>query len=506
MLGILDKSKGLAVSALFALCVAPTFISYQPYRFRWDDSDYFQRSIAVSQAFWTGNVHGLGAMVSVRPPAMTLLGLPWGPLTSWDSAGKCFITLTALISLLAVLCLYLLLRIGLKPVFLVAASLCVFAAIGPYPRGANAHVTATAFLSDSLFAWTVLAAVLLIPYEARTHCSSIRGAVVRGIFWGSILSLGAMTKVSFFCFIVLIVPALFMIRLRNSGVRPAFAAFISFACCSMPSAFYLLRWGRPAFSNAKLSSFGGLADFYYTPLLQFLDNNIRASPGLMLSFAFVIAALLYIVIKKRTVVWSPDFMAVLIVMGFSMIVLASTNREIRFSFPVIVALPFLTAILMSGTGNMAPGRSAAFAAGLIFCCLLMACVPTRHRADREQSLGRSEGVLAQVARCNAKRIVLATDSPTLNGNLMNLAIEVSEPRTSFQVDTLAYPVSKGRPIEEDFRVMSKSDEVIFQDRDALSPPYTNRRASEYERYLRQGGYASIRVADDVTVYAIRCTP
>ena len=210
MLDILGKSKWLLAAALFAFCVAPTFISYQPYLFIQDDSDYLQRSIAVSRAFWSGNVHGLGAaMVSIRPPAMTLLGLPWGPLTSWDAAGKCFITLAAVISLLAASCLYLLLRIGAKPFFLMVASACVVASIGPYPRGAAVHAAATAFMADSLLAWTSLAAVLLIPYEARTHCTSVRSAVVRGILWGSILSLGAMTKMSFLYFVFLIAPILF---------------------------------------------------------------------------------------------------------------------------------------------------------------------------------------------------------------------------------------------------------------------------------------------------------
>ena len=505
MLNILDKSKWLVAAALFALCVAPTFISYQPYQFRWDDSDYLQRSIAVSRAFWTGNVHGLGtAMVSVRPPAMTLLGLPWGPLASWDAAGKCFITLTAVISLLAALCLYLLLCIGVRPSFLVVASVCLFASIGPYPPGANAHAIATGLYSDSLFAWTILAALLLIPYEARTQCSSIRDAVIRGILWGSILSLGAMTKVSFFYFIVLIVPTLFLIRLHRSGPRAASTAFISFACWSAPSAIYLFRWGRLAFHNAESSSFGGLAGLYYTPLFQFLGNTIRESPGLVLSFALMSSAFVYLVIKKRRAFWDPDFLALLIMIGFSMVVLASINRVVRFSFPAIVALPFLTAILMSGAGDVVPRRSAALVAGLVFCGLLVVDLPSRYRADRQQSLGRSEAVLAQAAGCNAKLIVLATDSPTLNGNLMNLAIEVSALGASPEVDTLADHDMSIMPVEADFRAMSKSDEVVFQDKAALSPPFTNQRVPEYEQYIRQGGYVPIRVGDDVSVYSMRC--
>jgi hypothetical protein len=71
------KLKWLVPAALSALCIAPTFISYQQYLYRWDDAEYLRRSIGVSQAFWSGNLHGLiQSMVSNRPPAMTLMGIP----------------------------------------------------------------------------------------------------------------------------------------------------------------------------------------------------------------------------------------------------------------------------------------------------------------------------------------------------------------------------------------------------------------------------------------------
>lgn len=504
MFDILGKPKWLMAVVLFAFCVAPTFISYQPYLFRHDDSDYLQRSIAVSRAFWSGNVHGLGAaMVSIRPPAMTLLGLPWGPLASWDGAGKCFITLDAVISLLAALCLYLFLRIGVKPVILVVASVCVFASIGPYPPGANAHDTATAFLADSLFAWTTLAAVLLILYEARMDCPSIKTAVLRGVLWGMILSLGAMTKISFMYFVVSVIPLLFLIRLYHSGLGLALGSLGACACSSLPAAFYLIRWGGRAFDNAKASSFGPLAGLYYHPLVQFLGSTIRESPGLILSFVLTATALIYLFIKRRLNLLGPDFLALLIMIGFGIVVLKSTNREIRFELPVIVALPFLTGILVSDKAQSVSRRSAALASGIVFCGLLAAGVPTRHRPMR-QSLSRCDAVLAQAAKCNAKRIMLATDSPTLNKNLMDLAIQVSA--TPVEIDTLAYRALFGVPIEEDFRGISESDEIIFQDRDASSSPFTNQRVSEYERYTRQVGYVPIRVGDDLSIYSMRCRP
>jgi hypothetical protein len=520
LLHLSSESKWwLAAAAIFAFCVGPTFISYKPYLFTFDDSTYLQQSIAVSRAFWSGNLHGLGAMVGVRPPAMTLLGLPWGSIKSWDAVGNCFITLAAVISLLSALCLYLLLRSGVKPLFLAAASVCVFASLGPYPvsrfsidfaeKGAGAHLCATGFLADSLFAWTTLAALLLIPYEAKTYCGSIRGSIVRGVLWASILSLGAMTKLNFLYFIVLTVPALFFIRLHHGGRRSALAALGAFACWSAPFIFYLVRWGKPAFDNLKASSFGGVATFYYIPVSQFLRNNIREAPGLALSFVLMAIALIYLVIKRQIMRWKLAFLTFLIMVGFAIIVLAAPNRQIRYAFPAIVALPFLTALLNSDQDESGISfRTAAVAAGFVFFGLFGASVPMRHRPDR-QSLSRADAVLVEAAKCYARHIELATDSPTLNQALMGVAVEISAssvPTKSVRVDTLAYQAMSGVPIEEDFQAISEADQVVFQARDKLRPRFTNQRVSEYEHYIRKGGYVPIEVGDDLTVYSLHCRP
>jgi len=225
----------------------------------------------------------------------------------------------------------------------------------------------------------------------------------------------------------------------------------------------------------------------------------------VLSFVLTTAALMYIVIKRRLIQSWPDFLALLIIIGFGIVVLASPNRDIRYSFPAIVALPYLAAILLSGKGHPAPRPSAALAAGLVFCGLLAAGVPTGHRANR-QSIIRSDAVLAQAVRCNAKRILLATVSSTLNWPLINLAIAVSASRDTVEIGSVAYDAIHGMPIEESFRAIRESDLVVFQDRDALSPPWANQRVSEYERYIRHGGYVPIKVEDDVSVYSIQCRP
>jgi hypothetical protein len=486
---------------VFALCIVPTVVSYAPYSFMWDDSDYLLRSIQVSKAFWSGDTHQLRlAMVSVRPPVMTLLGLPWGPLASWDAAGKCFITLTAFTAFFVSCCLFLLLRIGLQPLHLAIASVCVFAALGPYPTGASAHYWATAFMVDSLFAWTAFAALLLIPYEAVNHAPSTNGSLVRGILWAVIFSVGAITKVSFFYFIVLIIPTLFVVRMRHSGVRSALLSLISLTICSFPVALYWLRFGRPILNYGRAASFGSTSFLYHVSLLQFVGLTIRQSPGMLLSGIFAIAGAAYLIVKRRHVLASTNILPLLIMFGYCAISLASANREIRFLLPGIIGLLFLIGILITERKVLfSPGHAIA-AALFVFCCSVAAGVPMSHRANR-QSIARGETVVTQAVESNAKHVVLATDSSTLNSPLIKIARETSPTQPSVEIVDLGWRAALGMPIEDDLRDIRESDLVVFQNNRALDSSFTNLRVSQYEQYTRQQfGDVPIRIADDIRIY------
>jgi hypothetical protein len=499
------KATWIVAAAGFALSVAPTFISYKPYEFTWDDADYLVRAIAVSRAFWSGDLHVMGtSMVSWHTPAMTLLGLPWGPLRSGDAAGDCFLTLAALTAILAALCLYMLLRIGVRPVFLLMGSLCVGASLGPYQAGAHAnhmHQLATRFLADNLFAWETLAAVLLIPYEARTLSTSIRSAVVRGVSCAALFSLGAFTKASFFYFIGLVFPLLLFLRLRSVGRRNTLFWIIAFTCCAAPTAIYFLRYGGSALAQGQAASFGGLADYYHVPLSRFLADTILESPGLVFSLLLLASAGIYIMIKTRPARFNPDLLALLIMLGYLFIVLAAPSKQVRYLFPAIVALPFLISVLISDREGAVPDSYARLVAGLVCVSLIGAAVPVRQRPYR-QSLARAQAVLTEADRCHAKSILLATDGPTLNVFLLNLASELSSSTVSIR--TLAYQGMSGVPIQDDFAAISNSDMVVFQDRPLLRPQFTNQRVPEYEQYIQRVGPELVRVAADTSVYSARC--
>ncbi len=500
-----SKATWLVTAAFFAFCVAPTFISYTPYEFSWDDSDYLMRAMAVNRAFWAGDVHGLGAaMVSYHTPVMTFFGLPWVHLATREAAGDCFFTLAAVTALLAAVCLYLLLRIGVKPILLVAAGICVGASLGPYQAGPHAthmHELATRFLSDTLFAWTALAAILLIPYEARTPCPSLAKAALRGLFCASIFSLGALTKVSFFYFIALIFPVVAYIRFRTDGIKCVLVWLVTFFFGFAPTAFYFLRYGRIALSQGQSASFGGLADFYHVPLRQFLAGTFLESPGSLLSLALLGVAGIYVLLKKRPRLMDSAVIALLIMIGYLVIVLASPSKQIRYLFPVMVALPFLTVILLSDQDDSVPAPWAWLLPGFVFLGLLAASMPTRNR-PYQQSLADAQAILDQAGRCHAKSVLLATDSPTLNVFLLNLTAQLSSSQTS--VGTLAYQAMHGAPIQDDFATIDKSDIVVFQDAPRLRPKFTNQRGPQYQQHIQQQGLAPTRLGDDLNVYAARC--
>jgi hypothetical protein len=502
--------KLLLASFVFALCAAPTFVSYHPYTYEWDDSDYLVNSIETTRAVWSGDLRSFRmAVQGIHPPVMALLGLPWGTLASWDAAGKCFLSLATLTAFYATCCLFLMLRSGLNPLYLVIGSVCLLAAMGPFPGRAEVdhywcvNYIATSFMVDTLFAWIAFAALLLIPYEIANTGSATRDGLKRGVLWAAIFSGGAVSKVNFFYFIAIIIPILFFIRAHNRGRLNAFVALLSLVICSLPAILYWIRSGAPALRFAWANSFGHYAHHFYYPLLPFLWRTVLLAPGLLLSGTLVLGEMAYLVSKRREIMWGENVLALLVLIGYSIIVLASSNREFRFLFTLVIALPFLVGIVASERTYIYSQKAAISAAALVFCCLVAAAVPVLHRAER-QSIQRSEAVLAHSVGCNAKHILLATDSPTLNQNLMRLAIVLSPQRSSVKTSTLAWPPLADLPIEEDFRAIRESELVVFQNKEALNPPFTNQRVPEYERYARQeAGDGPIKVMDDVRIYTLR---
>ena len=425
-----------------------------------------------------------------------------GPSKSWDTAGKCFVSLAALIAFFAAVSLFLLLRTGLHPLYLILASICAFASLGPFPAGSDAHFFSAGFLADSLFSWICLAAILLIPYESATHVSSDSSDFLRGVLWAVIFSAGALTKANFFYFLGLIVPIVLTIRMRQRGLRSAARTVATLAIFSLPAALYWFRFGIPALRNGWAASFGNDASLYSVPLFQFLAFECRQSPGLLLTILFVCAGIVYLVVKRRSVLLSSNILPIVIVSGYIAISLASSNRQLRYIFPGIIALPFLVALLISRKSIAFSQRAAMIAMLGCFCGLAVAGAPMLHRPDK-QSIRKSEEVLTEAINAKARRVLLATNSPTLNRFLMKIAFDVSSPQPPLELDSLTWRAATGEPIENELIVIRESDLVVFQNNEALDPPFSNERKSEYEKFTQElAGNTPSKVVDGLSFYRI----
>jgi hypothetical protein len=130
--------------------------------------------------------------------------------------------------------------------------------------------------------------------------------------------------------------------------------------------------------------------------------------------------------------------------------------------------------------------------------MIAASVPAKSRAGRE-SLDRCDAILALATRQNARQIVLATDSPTLNPMLMELDRALSGPGFP-SIGAVGWSAASGVPIEQDFQTMSRADMVVFKDQSAQNLGFTNPRVPKYERYVDGVAAPPIRLSPDLTAY------
>jgi hypothetical protein len=490
---------------LFALLIAPTIISYRSYAFQWDDAGYLEQAINFANHVWSGDRHAVSDDLSIdrRPPLMRFIGLPWGMTRSWENASRYFVTLELLQGILAAICLYLLLSLGAGRVLLFLASVCVFASLGPYPRPeAFAHEHASGFLADGIFAWTILAACLLIPYEQVERPASVGSDYRRGVLWAGILSIGVLNKASFFYFLALILPCLVFVRWRRLGADPVRRTLLAFLVAMLPAIAYWARYGARSLYNGWAASFGHDAPLYYTPLGSFIGNALLQSPGLIVSGIF--CAICLVIVWNAGAGRRSRLVPVLIVMGYLAICLAAPNRQIRYMFPAIISLPFLLALTASRTHSVPRSASLSAAAVAILSFAVLAA-PTASRADR-QSIGRSEAVLTEADRYGVTRMVLASDSPTFNNSLLRVVMALKA--SPIKTETFAFHGPDDIALTNDFEAMRRADFVVLQDRSALDSAPTNSRYSEYQKYLdAQDTESVVRIRKaDLTIYCMRrCT-
>ena len=86
---------------------------------------------------------------------------------------------------------------------------------------------------------------------------------------------------------------------------------------------------------------------------------------------------------------------------------------------------------------------------------------------------------------------------------MKIAFDVSSPQPSVELDSLTWRAATGEPIEKELNVIRESDLVVFQNNEALDPPFSNERKSDYEKYTQQlAGNIPAKIVDGISFYEI----
>ena len=220
---------------------------------------------------------------------------------------------------------------------------------------------------------------------------------------------------------------------------------------------------------------------------------------MLASIVLAIGCVAYGVTNRPRLKWNVNLVPLFIIIGYCTITLSSSNRDLRYSFLGIIALPFVVGILMSRGARALPHSSAAVAAIAVFGYLAAVGFSTLHRADR-RSIARSELVMAQAANSKAKTILLATDGRTLNWDLLLVASELSPLQGKVETNTLANNAANDQPIAQDFQQIRESDLVVFEDMSTRYPAWANQRAPEYEAYAQKIFGKPVKVVGDIRIY------
>jgi hypothetical protein len=229
-------------------------------------------------------------------------------------------------------------------------------------------------------------------------------------------------------------------------------------------------------------------------------NRWQVLPAVVLPGMIALAGIGYLLRKRPEVILSTAILPLLIVVGYCALALSSSNREVRFVFAGVIALPYLIGLLVESNVQEVPRNSAALAAALAFFGIVIAALPMLHRPDR-QSIHKSEEVLDEAAAFNAKRILLATDSATLNDNLLRLANVFSSPGSPFEMDSLAWRALAGTPVQDDLKIIQESDLIVFQDKADIDKGQTDARVPQYEQFLRDHvSNTPVAVVDGMRLY------
>jgi hypothetical protein len=474
---------GLAL-CLFLALVGRSVISYAPYSIAWDELYFLHRAVCVDRAVYALSLTRIGECYGSlsKSPIMTFLTLPWGPLGAGEAGvGLALVTLGILTWLVILIVYTAAASLKASRIVLLLAGACIY--LNPFLRG-----YAGGFLADALVAWAVAGSLLLVPLEA--YGEGTRNGwqdALRGLMWAFLFGIGALSKVSFGFFLIVVAPLAIIYRWRRCGRRSALVTTGAALAGSLPAILVWLAFGRNFVGHAVQASFGGLAKFYAaagSSERTYLREYFRASGYAVIPLAALLLYFLWSLHAQRRQLFAR-VVPVLMLAAFLILCGLSPNQDYRFSMPVMIALPILLAVAPHrAKGLTAPGRTTLALAVLAGSLLSFPMV-----ARPDMSFVRyASDILERYGSPNTT-ILLATDHPYLNIETFLLAQQIGGERLrTVRLGTLVYDYVNNRPLAWSLDRTSKADIVLFH-RPPLypDPPWANQFASQFRDQAEKSG-------------------
>ena len=280
------------------------------------------------------------------------------------------------------------------------------------------------FLVDGAFA-LIVAITMTLPFlDYAAPTIQPRAAILRGLLWGTIAGLGALSKVTFGLFGAVVTPLLLLASVGRSGVRATlYKSAAASLMCAIPGLMFV-RYGSMYLANGWRSAYGDLAQYYTNGQSTWASIQGSAAAAGYPFWIICAALLLAGFVRGRRDVPRLVLSLTIVTLTILYLVLAasSLNRQPRFLWPVWLVLPFAAA------GAIAPSREPPTPSGmrsgaLVWAVAVVWSLPMVSRFDF-QPVREADTLLRFLKTDHAIRVEVASDPPFFNINTLLLAQQV----------------------------------------------------------------------------------
>ena len=494
-----------APSLLLVLAVVPMAVAHGTRMPTWDELFFLHRAACVNNAVFELSGSQLAFCLSqmFKSPSMSLLLLPAGPLKG--SFGQLAVApfMLALTTFGLVIWLGWLLHRLQIPFF---ATIALAAAIRlSQPSEA---FNGGWFLVDGAYAILVAIALLLPFIERELPTSPTRSAMARGLLWGGISASGLLSKLTFAFFLVGIVPLTLLLSFRYSGLRATIVKLgVAGTICILPLVMFM-EYGSLYLRIAWLSSYGGWAEFYNDNMsLGEFFRRLAVEAGIDYKYWLLNVGIVGVGLFGRRRDTGRLLLACAVgslVLVYLAMVLASANRELRFLWPVWIALPLIAACLGAPRGG---GTDRFLPAPAIVVAIILS-LPMLWLFDF-QMVAKAKALMQMLPRDRPVILQIASDESALNIETFVLAKQVDRQElASIYPTTVVYDLANGRTLDHSLRALREADFVILRSPVAVppAPEFSNRFAAEFLKTVRSCGHYLLDEPGppELIVAAMRC--